>query len=48
LTPDQKSSPSLSWIPTVSGKFSAEIYVWEGQVNHKALSEYITLQISVS
>jgi len=48
LTPDQKLSPSLSWTPTVSGKFSAEIYVWEGLINHKALAEYTTLQINVS
>ena len=48
LTPDQKLSPSLSWTPNESGEFTAEIYVWEGLVNHKALSEYITLQINVS
>ncbi len=48
LTPDQKLSPSLSWTPNESGEFTAEIYVWEGLVNHKVLSEYITLQINVS
>ncbi len=49
LTPDQKFSPSLSWIPKESGEFIAEIFVWEGfPVNHKALSEYVMLQISVS
>ena len=48
LTPDQKLSPSLSWTPTESGEFIAEVFVWEGIVNHKALSEYTTLQISVS
>ena len=49
LTPDQKFSPSLSWIPKESGEFTAEIFVWEGfPVNHKALSEYVMLQISVS
>ena len=48
LTSDQKLSPSLSWTPNESGEFTAEIYVWEGLINHKALSEYITLQINVS
>ncbi len=48
LTPDQKLSPSLSWTPNESGEFTAEIYVWEGLVNHKALAEYTILQINVS
>jgi len=48
LNPHQKFSPSLSWIPEKSGEFTAEIYVWEGLINHKALTEYITLQINVS
>jgi len=48
LTPDQKLSPSLSWTPNESGEFTIEIYVWEGLLNHKALSEYTTLQINVS
>ena len=48
LTPDQKLSPSLSWAPNNSGEFTAEILVWEGLNNHNALSEYTTLQISVS
>jgi hypothetical protein len=48
LTPDQKLSPSLSWTPTDSGKYVAEIFVWEGLKNHNALSEYSKLQISVS
>lgn len=48
LTPDQKFSPSLSWTPTEPGEHIAEIFVWEGIINHKALSEYTTLQIRVS
>lgn len=48
LTPNQKFSPSLSWIPKNAGEYTAEIFVWEGIVNHKALSEYTTLQISIS
>ena len=48
FTPDQKLSPSLSWTPNESGEFTTEIYVWEGLINHKALSQYTTLQINVS
>jgi len=48
LTPDQKLSPSLSWSSEKSGEFTAEIYVWEGLINHKALTEYTMLQINVS
>ena len=48
LTPDQKLNPSLSWVPSDSGEFTAEIFVWEGLVNHRALSEYSMLSISVS
>jgi len=48
LTPYQKFNPSLSWTPSQSGEFTAEIFVWEGLRNHNALSEYTMLQISVS
>jgi len=48
LNPHQKFSPSLSWIPEKLGEFTAEIYVWEGLINHKALTEYTMLQINVS
>ncbi len=49
LNPHQKFEQSLSWLPKEAGEFTAEIFVWEGfPVNHKALTEYITLQINVS
>lgn len=48
LTPEQKLSPSLSWISDKSGEFTAEIFAWEGLKNHSALTEYTTLQINVS
>ena len=49
LNPHQKFEQSLSWVPKESGKFTAEIFVWEGfPVNHRALAKYITLQINVS
>ena len=37
LTPFQELSPSLSWTPTDSGEYVAEIFVWEGLINHSAL-----------
>ena len=48
LTPNQELSPSLSWTPNNSGKYTAEIFTWEGLKNHNALSEYIKLPISVN
>lgn len=49
LNPHQKFEPSLSWIPKEAGKFTAEIYVWDGfPINNAALTEYAILQINVS
>ena len=49
LNPHQKFDQSLSWTPKESGKFTVEIFVWEGfPVNHNALSGYTMLQINVS
>ncbi|AJW71082.1 hypothetical protein NADRNF5_1397 [Nitrosopumilus adriaticus] len=48
LTPDQKLNPSLSWTPKDSGEFIAEIFVWEGLVNHNALTDFSKLNINVS
>ena len=48
LTPDQKLNPSLSWTPINSGEFTAEIFVWEGLQNQRALTENTTLPVNVS
>ena len=49
LNPHQEFTQSISWIPTEVGKFSAEIFVWEGfPINPNALSEHISIQINVS
>jgi len=48
LNPHQKFSLSLPWAPEKSGEFTAEIFVWAGLVNHKALTEYTILKINVS
>ena len=49
LNPDQEFTQSISWIPKESGKFTAEIFVWEGfPINPNALSEHTSIQINVS
>ncbi|WP_316505351.1 hypothetical protein [Nitrosopumilus sp.] len=48
LAPFQKLSPSLSWTPEKEGEYVAEMFVWEGLINHNALAEYTKLQINVS
>ncbi len=48
LLPDQSLSPALSWIPTYSGNFKAEIFVWESIVNPDALSKPESITITVS
>jgi hypothetical protein len=48
LAPNHQLNPSLSWTPIESGEFVAEIYVWEGLKNHKALSDFTILPIQVS
>ncbi len=48
LNPHQKWNTSVFWIPDNAGEFTAEIFLWEALINHKALTEYITLQINVS
>lgn len=48
FAPNQKFTPSLSWTPDKEGEYTAEIFVWESLINHKALSEHAMMQISVS
>ena len=49
LNPQQEWNTSVFWVPEKSGEYTAEIFLWEGfPVNHNALAEYTTLQISVS
>ncbi len=49
LKPQQEFTQSISWIPKEAGEFTAEIFVWEGfPVNHNAISDYKSIQISVS
>ena len=48
LNPYQKWNTSVFWIPDNPGEFTAEIFLWEALINHRALTEYMTLQINVS
>ncbi len=48
LLPDQSLSPALSWIPTYSGSFKAEIFVWESIANPDALSNPASITIIAS
>ena len=48
LTPLQKLSPSISWTPDKEGEYTAEMFVWEGLINHNALSQPAKLHINVS
>ena len=46
LNPNQTFSPSLSWVPKVSGVYTAEIFVWESFVQPDALTEFVTMKIT--
>jgi len=48
LSPRQTFSPAQSWIPTESGVFHIQIFVWEGINNPDALSPPLSMIVSVS
>lgn len=48
LSGDQSFSPALSWIPTESGIFTADISVFDNIQNENKLTESVTLQIRVN
>ena len=48
LEAGQLLSPALSWIPTHSGTFLAEIFVWESLSNQDALSKSVSIKIITS
>jgi predicted secreted hydrolase len=47
LSPAQSFSPSLSWMPSQTGKYEATIFVWESIDNPSALSPTLSLKINV-
>jgi hypothetical protein len=47
LEPGQFMNPSQSWTPTSTGKYTAQIFVWESVDNPDALSVPLTIKINV-
>ncbi len=47
LTPDQRFSPALSWIPISAGTYTIQIFVWESVKNPDALSVPLLLSVDV-
>ena len=48
LSPGQTFSPSLSWIPTEAGTFTATAFVWESIENANPLSPSISTTIEIT
>jgi len=48
LSPRQSFSPAQSWIPTESGIYGIEIFVWESIDNPSALSPPLSMIVNVS
>jgi len=47
LAPYQTFSPAQSWIPTESGTYTVQIFVWESIDNPTALSRTLLLTVNV-
>lgn len=47
LAPGQSMNPSQSWMPTETGIYNAQIFVWESIDNPDALSAPLTIKINV-
>ncbi|MFQ5572710.1 MAG: hypothetical protein ACE5EJ_00510 [Nitrosopumilaceae archaeon] len=48
LEPNQSFSAARSWTPDITGKFVAEIFVWESFLNPDPLSNMISLTMTAS
>ena len=48
LQPHQSISPAQSWIPTVRGMYTAQIFDWQCLDNCYALSNPLTMKITVT
>jgi len=48
LSPRQSFSPAQSWIPTESGTYHIQVYVWESIDNPSALSPPLSMIVNVS
>lgn len=47
MVPKQTLNLGQSWLPTVAGTYTAQIFVWESIANPNALSPPLSLQIQV-
>ncbi|MBT5200318.1 MAG: hypothetical protein HOK63_03450 [Thaumarchaeota archaeon] len=47
LSPRQSFSPAQSWIPTESGSYTIQIFVWESITNPEALSPPLSMSVNV-
>lgn len=48
LSPRQSFSPAQSWIPTESGIYHIQVFVWESIDNPSALSPPLSMTVNVS
>jgi hypothetical protein len=48
LSPRQSFSPAQSWIPTESGTYHIQVFVWESIDNPDALSPPLSMTVNVS
>ena len=48
LDSSQTLSPAQSWVPTIPGIYTAQIFVWEGIDNPSALSPPLTMKIEAT
>ena len=48
LSPRQSFSPAQSWIPTESGTYHVQVFVWESIDNPSALSLPLSMTVNVS
>ncbi len=47
LSPKQSFSPAQSWIPTESGTYRIQVFVWESIDNPEALSPPLSMTVNV-
>ncbi len=47
LSPRQSFSPAQSWIPTESGTYHIQVYVWESIDNPSVLSPPLSMMVNV-
>ena len=47
LSPRQMFSPAQSWIPTESGMYRIQVFVWESITNPEALSPSLSMTVNV-